>query len=135
MTIQAEQKILSRNFLADGAVVKYTVVSLSSAASDGRARVATTANSATAPLGVAQETVATGEEVEVMLIGVTLVAANGAYAVGDSLMVAASDGQVDTGTDNAGDNYWRVGLALEAAGAADEHRAMLINIHETQVED
>jgi hypothetical protein len=58
-------------------------------------------------------TVASGSNVKVMTMGVTLVVAAGAFAKGDRLTIADSQGRVDT----AADNELVVAIAREAASA------------------
>jgi hypothetical protein len=115
--------------IANGTVAIYTVVSLSTADSNGNARVVTCPDSVTRPLGVAQNAAADGESVQVRLAGISLISANGAYALADELMVAASDGEVDTFSTSATVNAYVVGQALEAAGAAQDRMAVLIGIY------
>jgi hypothetical protein len=121
-------------FIADGAITKYTIVKLSTE-SGGNQRVVVAAASTDVPLGVAQETVATGAPVLVRLAGVSLVSANGAFTEGDELMVAASDGEVDTFSSSAGVGAYVVGIALETAAAAQNQKAMLIRMHHKQTND
>ena len=122
----------SMNFKANGAITKYTMVKLSTLASDGSSRVATTAASTDVSIGVAQETVADGDQVSVMLAGISLVSANGAHTIGDELMVITTDGEVDTWTASAGSNAVVCGVAMETAAAAQDQMAMLIKIYQKQ---
>lgn len=110
--------------LANGALVRYTVVTLSTDSTNGHRRVATCGTS-DIPFGVVQDTAATGEACTVRTEGISLVSANGAYAISDELTVAAADGQVDTLSADG----WSIGQALHAATAANDTLPCKLNIH------
>jgi hypothetical protein len=116
-------------FIANGTVAIYTVVSLSTADSNGNARCITCPDSVTRPLGIAQNAASDGGQVLVRMAGISLVSANGAYSLGDELMVAASDGEVDTFSTSATVNAYVVGFALEAAGGAQERMSVLLGVY------
>ena len=120
--------------MAAGTIGIYTVVKLTTAVASGPA-VLVCADEHDAPLGIAQHAAVDGDQLSVAISGVSLVQSNGAYAVGDTLMVAASTGKVDTGTESAGDTYWAIGRALELAGAGSEYHAVAIDITNIQVDD
>lgn len=124
-----EVQIFDLGFVANGAITAGTIVKLSSDDSSGNQRVIVAADSSDKPIGVALESVSSGDRVQVRLAGIAFVSANGDYAIGDELMVAASDGEVDTFSGTSGQNRFVVGIALEAAGAAQELKAMLIRIY------
>lgn len=124
-----EVQVFDMGFVADGAITAGTIVMLSTDDSSGNQRVIVAADSSSKPVGVALETVATGDRVQVRIAGIAFVSANGDYALNDELMVAASDGEVDTFAGTSGQNRFVVGLALEAAGAAQNLKAMLIRIY------
>lgn len=94
----------------------YVVVMLST--TQGMVKVPT--GTTVVPYGVIQTTQATvGGPVVVRPISSgkrSLVSANAAFALGDALAIAATDGQVDT----AAQTNYPVGLALEAATAAND---------------
>jgi hypothetical protein len=124
-----EVQVFDRAFTANGAITLGTIVKLSTDDASGNNRVIVAADSSDAPIGVALETVADGARVQVRILGIALVSANGAYALGDELMVASSDGEVDTFSGTSGQNRFVVGVALEAGGAAQNLKAMLIRIY------
>lgn len=124
-----EVQVFDMGFVADGAITAGTIVMLSTDASNGDPRVIVAADSSSKPVGVALETVADAARVQVRLAGIAHVSANGGYTIGDELMVAAADGEVDTFAGTAGENRFVVGLALETAAAAQNLKAMLIRIY------
>jgi predicted RecA/RadA family phage recombinase len=110
--------------IANGALTKYTVVKLSTDSAGGHRRVAT-CDTTDIPFGVVQDTAATGEICTIRTEGITLISANGAFAISDELCVAAADGQVDTLSADG----WSIGQALHAAGNANEEIPVKLNIH------
>lgn len=67
-------------------------------------------------------TIASGDNVSVRMSGITYVVAQSSFSVGDRLMVADTQGRVDTATDN----NLVVAIALEAASAINHVVAALI---------
>jgi len=110
--------------LAAAALTKFTVVKLSTDSADGHRRVAV-CDTGDMPFGVVQDTAASGESCTVRTEGITLISANGAFAISDELCVAANDGQVDTLSADG----WSIGQALHAASAANEEIPCKLNIH------
>lgn len=100
-----------RNFTAGGAIVAYTLVKLSAADTVVENTVGA------APIGVAQDTVASGEQVPVRLLGkdhTCKVQADKVIAVNTALY-AAADGEVSDASSGT-----TIGFNLEAAGAGDD---------------
>jgi fructoselysine-6-P-deglycase FrlB-like protein len=131
MALIGDAKLHDIQCVANGAITKFTVVTLSTDSSDGDPRVATCGTS-DKPFGIAQETVATGESILVRLAGISKVSANGAYSLGDALCVAAADGQVDTAAPAGGANAYVIGIALHAATAAGDECPALLRFYEMQ---
>ena len=71
------------------------------------------------PAGVLQNSPVSGSGASVRYLGTTKVEAAGAFSEGDELIVADSNGRVDTATASTA-NANVVGIALEAAGAAGD---------------
>ena len=109
--------------IANGALSKYTAVKLSTD-SNGDRRVAT-CGTTDKPLGIVQDDAADGENCTIRIAGVSLVAANGDFLIGDELVVAAADGELDTYSTDA----WSVGIALHAATAAHDLVPCRLGIH------
>ncbi len=78
------------------------------------------------PVGVLQNDPGLGEEAEVMATGVTKLSADSAVAIGDELGTSA-DGQGDTIVSGVDTTVFKVGQALQAAGAAGVIFAALID--------
>lgn len=100
-----------RNFTAGGAITAFTLVKLSAA----NTVIENTVGAA--PIGVAQKTVATGEEVPVRLMGkdhTCKVEADKAIAV-NTAIYAAANGEVSDAASGT-----TIGFNLEAAAAGDD---------------
>jgi hypothetical protein len=80
------------------------------------------------PIGILQNKPTEGQEAQVRMLGTSKVKANGAFSKLDELMVADTDGTVDTATSvgAGGEPTWSVGVALEAATAPDDIIEMYI---------
>lgn len=78
------------------------------------------------PIGVLQNKPKAGEAATVRRLGTTVVKANGAFSLGDTLAVAAATGKVDTAVTDT--NPWSIGTAVEAAGATNDEIEALIEI-------
>jgi predicted RecA/RadA family phage recombinase len=110
------QKGNSRAYIANGAVTKYAAVTGSTDSADGDPRCALPGGAGVYCLGVAQNDADSGDVVTVAYDGESYVSANGAFAIGEALSIAATDGQVDTATNL----QFLVGLALDEATAAND---------------
>lgn len=78
------------------------------------------------PIGILQNKPKAGETAEIMVSGVSKVSADGVVALGDQIGTSA-DGQADVKTAGTDTTEYVVGVALEAAAAAAEIIAVLIN--------
>jgi len=78
------------------------------------------------PVGVLQNDPGLGEEAEIMASGITKMSADSAVAIGDELGTSA-DGQADTIAAGTDTTVYKVGQALQAAGAAGVLFAALID--------
>ena len=78
------------------------------------------------PVGVLQNDPGLGEEAEVMATGITKLSADSAVAIGDEIGTSA-DGQGDTIVSGTDTTVYKVGQALQAAGAAGVLFAALID--------
>ena len=77
-------------------------------------------------VGVLQNDPRLGEEAEIMVTGITKLSADSAVAIGDELGTSA-DGQGDTIVSGVDTTVFKVGQALQAAGAAGVIFAALID--------
>jgi hypothetical protein len=98
---------------------------------DTTARQVVICGAADRPFGVLQNAPASGEAATVRLLGTTKIVANGAFALGDILAVAAADGEVDTAT---GSSAYELGQALAAAGAAGDIVEMVLDLNASVVD-
>jgi hypothetical protein len=105
--------ILEMTFTAEAAMAtNYIAVKLGTY--DGQVNIA---GSAEAAIGILQTPAATaGDQVRVMILGISPVKANGDFSKGDLLGSAASTGLVDTATAA----HHGIAIALEAAGAQND---------------
>ena len=78
------------------------------------------------PVGVLQNDPRLGEEATIMATGITKMSADSAVAIGDEVGTSA-DGQADTIASGTDTTVFKVGQALQAAGAASVLFACLIN--------
>lgn len=78
------------------------------------------------PVGVLQNDPGLGEEAEIMASGISKLSADSAISIGDELGTSA-DGQADTIASGTETTVFKVGKALEAASAAAELIAALID--------
>jgi hypothetical protein len=78
------------------------------------------------PVGVLQNDPGDGEEAEIMATGVTKLSADASVAIGDELGTSA-DGQGDVIVSGTATTVFKVGQALQAAGAAGVIFAALID--------
>lgn len=119
---------IEREYIADGAITQYAVVTRSSDTADGlEPRVSLPGATSDAPEGIAQHDAADGEPVRVRVSGESFVVANGPYGAGDLLSLAATSGKVDTAA--SGDRL--VGVAREAAASANEIKVVELDLKST----
>lgn len=135
--MQGPNEVLSKIFLADGAVTKYRIVKKGTNEDD----VAMASASTNALIGVAAETSADNERVRVDLIGITKVEYGGTVTQGDFLSADASGKAVavtrHTHTENTAATYTQnattsaatggrtIGIAMANGVAGDIGRVLL----------
>ncbi len=108
--------ILSKNFVAAAAIPAFTLVAL--AAADDQVQAAAAATDLV--IGAVQDvSPAIGERVDVSVVGITYIRAGAAVTRGKRLMSDAS-GRVIEAAAAAGSNVNTVGVAMEAATAAED---------------
>lgn len=114
--------ILEMTFTAEAAMAT-NYIAVKQGTSDGQVNIAGSAEEA---IGILQTPAATaGDQVRVMLLGISPVKANGAFSKGDLLASAASTGLVDTATAA----HHGIAIALEAAGAQNDIVSCLVGVH------
>ncbi len=113
--------LLSKSFQAGAAIAAYTLVKHSSADDVAIAAAAAT----DLVIGATQDVApASGERVDVALVGITYITAGAAITRGARLM-SDSSGRVITAAASAGSNVYTIGVALESAAAAGD----IIRVH------
>lgn len=110
-------------FMAGGAINKGAAVKLSAYTNDAVVVIAATGTTDTV-LGIAQETVASGEACSVCVFGETYVKANAAIGFGDQLACVAAAGLVDTAVAGAR----TFGVCLQAATAQNDLVKALVGV-------
>jgi hypothetical protein len=100
-------------FVAANAIAKWQPVALH--ASEGQVTGTTTAGTALT-IGIAQNAAAAGQNVDVLVLGCSLVRCGAAVAKGAALFTDGTDGYVDDFTPGGGTTLrYCIGFALEAA--------------------
>lgn len=113
---------LQKSYIAGGAIPAFTVVKLS--ADTGVVAAAAVSDFS---LGVSGDiAAASGERCDVIMSGIANVLAGAAITRG-ALLTVDSSGRVVTAAPSAGVNNRIIGIALEAAGAANDVIRMLIS--------
>ncbi len=102
-------------FVAAGTIAQYQPVALGSTA--GEVTGTTTAGTALT-IGIAQNGASAGQNVDVVIVGVSLVRCGAAVAKGAALYADSTDGYVDDFTHGGGTTArFAIGFSLEAATA------------------
>lgn len=109
-------------FKAGAAITRYRAVKLHT--TEGEVIMSTDGD---APIGVALETVSSGENIRVCTAGICPVYAEAAIALNAVVHPSGDDGVVD---DDASDGEFALGWALRAATAAGDEIPVRINVHQ-----
>ena len=112
---------ITRSAGADLSAAQYTYVKIN--ASDNVVQCAAATD---VPLGILQNSPASGSEATIMVTGVSKVVADGVIALG-ALVGTSADGQADSKTVVTDNTEYVVGQALQAAAGAGEIIAVTVN--------
>lgn len=118
------QRMLVRNFTADGAIAAYKLVAASATAGQVTQANASTATKVIGTSGQVGMATAAGERQDVTMMGIDKVVAGGTIAMWDPI-TSDANGNAVKATPAAGTNANIVGFAYEAAAFGDIFRVVI----------